>query len=268
MIPGAAFSSNRLGGNILLSVHPVIGLGALFLGLTSCLLASPVVLGLIAAGLVVALILTGLEPMAQSRALRPWLPMVLIILAIHTFTTTASAPLGTPSWGGVLAGGKALLRVGCTVGWLALYSRVSSLDDLVGAFRWWLQPAERLGFPGQDLALVLAVAMGTAPVVLGEGRRIAAVVRLRRSGSTGQQSHRGGRSVGQWARRQLDRVRVVVPLLESLGRRAEALSLSLRSRRPGSEAVSHMSPPAWGLFGLLAWLLVLVGTSIGRKVIG
>jgi energy-coupling factor transporter transmembrane protein EcfT len=264
MIPGAAFAPHRLRARSLPVLHPVIRLGALFLGLATCLVAPSLLLGLMLLFLFYLLAVTGLDPVGQLRALKPWLPMALIIMVIHTFTTTAAAPLGTPSVAGVAAGLKSLLRVGCTVGWLALYTRTSSLDDLVGGVRWWLRPMEKLGFPGENLGLILAIALGTAPVVLGEGRRIETVVRLRRTGpATGTSGHSGSwlsRQLG----RQLDRARVVVPLLESLGRRAEALSLSLRARRPGADSTLQRRPTTAGLAFLGLWLALLVVSATGR----
>lgn len=257
MIPGAAFSSSQLQANILLKVHPVLRLGGLLLGLASCLMAAPLLLLILLVTLAAALRSTGLRLRSQLGALRPWLPMALIILLVHTLTTTAAAPLGTPSAAGLLAGLRALLRVGCTVGFLALYTRTTSLDDLVSGVRWWLRPLEKLGFSGQNLGLVLAVALGTAPMVLGEGRRIETAVRLRRSGPAGGESLSRGWSLKRLMRRQMDRVHIVVPLMESMGRRVEALSLSLRSRRPNDQLLAGR-PPVAGLAVLLVWLILLV----------
>lgn len=264
MIPGAAFAAGALRPEFLASIHPALRLGGLFLGLISCLLVSPPVLLLMTLVLVPALAGTGLGPSAQLKSLRPWLPMILVVLLIHILTTTTAAPLGRPSWGGLRAGLGALLRVGCTVGWLALYSRTSSLDDLVGAVCWWLRPLERMGFSGRNLGLVLAVALGTAPVVLGEGRRIEAVTRLRRAGSPDSADGGSRRDPRRWFRDQLDRARVVVPLVETLGRRAEALSLSLRSRRPGDAGLPGSGPGIPGLAVLALWSAVLIMVVAGK----
>lgn len=263
MIPGAAFAPHRLRARSLPVMHPVTRLGTLFLGLATCLMASQGVLVFTLLILIYLLAVTGLGPRAQLASLRPWLPMGLIILVIHTLTTTAAAPMGVPSWAGAMAGLQSLLRVGCTVGWLALYTRTSSLDDLVGGVRWWLRPLEKLGFPGENLGLVLAIALGTAPVVLGEGRRIETVVRLRRTGPATGSGGRPGPWLTRQFHRQLDRARVVVPLVESLGRRAEALSLSLRARRPGAESSLLPNPGLVDLAGMGLWLAVLVLIAAG-----
>ena len=197
----------------------------------------------------------------QLAALKPWGPVALLVIVVHTFSTTAAAPLGHPSVAGVLAGGKALLRVACSVGCLGLYLRVTPLDDLVVGVGWWLRPARSLGLRTDDLGLMLAVAMGTAPVVLGEGRRIEAVVTMRRSLPDGD----GGRGPG-FFRRTLARARVVVPLLETMARRAEALTLSLRHRRPDPMTVGRV--PVFQMLCLLLWAagLVWVMLSSGAEV--
>ena len=251
-----------------LGIHPALKLGGLLLGLASCLMAPPMLLMVMLLTLVALLRGTGLSLGSQLNGVRPWLPMAAIILLVHTLTTTAAAPLGTPTVAGLLAGLRALLRVSCTVTWLALYTRITSLDDLVSGVRWWLRPLEKLGLSVQNLGLVLAVALGTAPMVLGEGRRIETAVRLRRSGVVGSPGQDGGWSPVRLARRQMDRVYVVVPLMESMGRRVETLSLSLRSRRPDSGLQVAVRPPAAGLALLLAWLVLLVWLGAGMGVSG
>ncbi len=262
MISGATFSTAILRPTAMARIHPVIRLGALALGLASSLLAAPVFLVAIAIALVFMLSRTGLGPGAQLATLKPWWGASILVLLIHTFTSTWAAPLWHPSVPGLLAGVVALVRVACSIGWLGLYLRVSSLDDVVLGTRWWLLPLARLGLPIENLGLVLAVALGTAPGVLGQGRRIETVVRLRRTchtrfGDTG--------SSGFSFRKQLDslvdRSRVIIPLLETLVRRAEALSLSLRMRQPVQETGSTGGvdgPPGAQFMVLVLWLLVLV----------
>ncbi|PID79526.1 hypothetical protein CSB20_09980 [bacterium DOLZORAL124_64_63] len=192
---------------------------------------------------------TGLGPVAQLKGLWPWRWLILIMLLTHTFTTTAAAPLGHPSWGGLAAGAEALLRLAVSVGWLALLNRLKSLDEMVLGARWWLRPLEALGLPTRQSALVLAVALGTVPRVLSEGRRVDAVQRMRRS--------LPGVRVGR-RRRFRDRIAVVTPLLEGLMRRAETLNLSLRTRQPAIGPVRE--GPGWvslmGLVGLTGLLLL------------
>jgi energy-coupling factor transporter transmembrane protein EcfT len=252
VIHGASFAPAGVRPTPLAGLHPAAALGGLVLGIIGSMTLPPgavvVNLVLLAAGLG----WTGLGPGRQLAALRPWLFIALLVLVVHTLTTVEVAPLGRPSWTGLVAGLVALARVGCTVAWLGLYLRVVSLDDLVTGLGWWLRPLARLGVPVSDLGLLLAVALGTAPVVLGEGRRIRAVLRLRR---TVDGEARPGRWT-RWRRELLDRARVVVPLLEALARRGEALTLTLRRRRPEDRPAGPL-PVVAGLL-LAVWTVLLV----------
>ncbi len=254
MLNAASFAVSELRPTPLGKPHPATRLGALILGLASGMVAGPVGLVVLLALVAAALIWTGLGLRRQLAAQRPWLPVAALVLIVHTFTTVVAAPLGQPSWAGVLAGVWALARVAMSVGLLGLYLRIASLDDLIAGTGWWLGPLRRLGVPVADLGLTLAVALGTAPVVLGEGRRIEMVVRLRRAEA---ERTTGGVWLKRWLGRLVDRARLVVPLLENLGRRAEALSLSLRRRRPEGDAGARRLPTGEAAV-LLVWLVMLV----------
>lgn len=238
------------------------------MGLMTCMVVAPAHLAGMALTLMTALAWTGMGPRRQLAALKPWAPVAVLVVVVHTFTTVGAAPLGHPSVAGALAGGKALLRVACSVGCLGLYLRVTPLDDLVVGVSWWLRPARRAGVCTDDLGLMLAVAMGTAPVVLGEGRRIEAVVTMRRSVAG------GGKGVSPWYRlknyfrRAVGRARVVVPLLENMARRAEALSLSLRHRRPDTQVAGGIPLTQMAALGiwtaLLVWFVIPGGLGVVR----
>jgi len=259
MLNGASFAVSELRSTPLGRPHPATRLAGLMLGLATVMAAGPSALAALLVLVVSALAWTGLGLKRQLAAQRPWLPVVALVLVVHTFTTVAAAPLGHPSLVGALTGLQALARVAVSVALLGLYLRIASLDDLIVGTGWWLAPLRRVGVPVEDLGLMLAVALGTAPVVLGEGRRIEMVVRLRRSGTEGPQA---GSLVKRWFGRIVDRARLVVPLLENLGRRADALSLSLRRRRPSAAAGARHLPAA-ELVGLAVWLGLLMWPVLG-----
>ncbi len=262
MINGASFAPAALKATPLSVLHPAVRLGAAILALLTCLGASPLGLAAMALCLMAALTWTGMGPLRQLAALKPWAPVALLVILVHTFTTTLAAPLWHPSLAGFLAGGKALLRVACSVGCLGLYMRISPLDDLVMGVNWWLRPARRLGLRTDDLGLMLAVAMGTAPVVLGEGRRIEAVVTMRRSVPKGHEIRTRPKRMANFFQGIVGRARVVVPLLETLARRAEALTLSLRHRRPDPLTAARVPIPQMAL--LLAWTAGLIMLEVVR----
>ncbi|MCP4572306.1 MAG: hypothetical protein GY838_08120 [bacterium] len=236
-------------------LHPAVRLGAILLAVVTVFLLPPAAAA--AAGLLaMALLATGgLAWSRQLAGLRSWWPLAVLVLLIHTLTTTEAAPLGHPSWTGLAAGAAALVRVGAAMAFLALLVRTTDLNGTAAALGWWLAPLRRLGIRDDDLPVMLTVAVGTTPAVLGEARRIEAAVALRRHAPASSRPH--------WWRRQADRARLVVPLCESLVRRADALSLALRRRRPVAPELGR--PAGWHLVALAVWAAGLVGAALARR---
>lgn len=262
MIPAAAFGSAPARRIALGTVHPAMRLAWLVLAVTMALAAPWPVAAVVLAVSAVMLSLTGLGLRGQVQRLRPWWPMAVLALLVHTLTTTGAAPLGHPSWAGAVAGLRALLRVAATLGALALTARASSVDDVVAGIGWWLSPLARFGLPVEDLGLAVAVACGTVPQVVGEGRRLQAVTRLRRHAHDPRVPERGPRRRAPW-RGWVDGASLVVPLLETLGRRAETLDLALRGRRP--TAVPPGAPRAREWVGLGTGLLAAAALMLLQR---
>lgn len=249
MIPSLATPNKVMRVTLLDRIQGSTLLAVVVLGVVTSMMVPPSGLAFLNLVLLATLAWTGMTAAGFWNSMRPWIPVAAIVLMVHVFTTTASAALGHPSWGGLWAGVLALARIAASLGFLALFARLKSMDDLVHAVRWWLRPLEILGLPTGQLALILAVALGTVPGVMAEGRRVEAVLRMRRA--------QPGQSRGTHWRRLLDRMVVVVPLAESLLRRAEVLSLSLRTRQPDQGPVL-MGPPWWQLLFLILWLVFLI----------
>jgi energy-coupling factor transporter transmembrane protein EcfT len=239
-------------------VHPAVRVAGILLAVVTAFLVPAAAVPFLALAAAAAVAAVGIPLRTQLGLLAGWWPLAVLVLVVHTLTTTSAAPLGQPSWVGLLAGGVALLRVGASAGYLAVLLRTTNLDELVAGVRWWWTPWRRLGARDEDLALALAVALGTAPALLGEARRVEAVRQVRRGG--GADARRG------LLRRARDRAEVVVPLLEALGRRAEALSLSLRRRRPTGLCLAR--PPAGQVALLVAWVAVLAALAVGGPAVG
>lgn len=246
MIPAAAFGPAPARRSPLGGLHPAIRLGLLAPALVVALAAPWPVVAAQAALLAGLLAAGGLGAAAQWRLARPWLPMALLALAVHALTTTSAAPLGHPSWAGVAAGGRALLRLAASLAALGAWLRSGTLEEMVAGIAWWLAPLRHAGLAPADLGLAVAVACGTVPQVLGEGRRLRAVDDLRR--------HAAGAGPTRWRWPWLDRARLVAPLLETLARRAEALEPALRGRRPAGGTGGRPRAAEW---------LLLAGAAAG-----
>ncbi len=220
-------------------VHPAARLAAGIL-LVATVLVAP------ARGLPIVLVVEGIA-LARAgylwrhlgTALRPWLWLIALVLLVHILTTLDAAPLGHPSWTGFLRGVVTLTRLAGMAVAVALVRRLVPLPELASALAWWLRP---LRCDVSHVALVLAVALGTAGRVLDDGRRVRAALRLRRGGARGP----------AWR----DAMAAAVPALESLLRRAETLPLALHGRvvRP----VRATPLPWWQGAGLVVWLAALV----------
>ncbi|MFT5233586.1 MAG: energy-coupling factor transporter transmembrane protein EcfT [Candidatus Krumholzibacteriia bacterium] len=253
MLNAATFADSELKPTALSRSHAATRLAALILGLVTSMIANSAILLALLVVVTLGLTKTGLGLKRQLASARPWWPMIGLMLTMHVFTTVSGAPLGHPSWLGLSAGLHALARVVVSVGLLGFYLRIATLDELIAGTGWWLEPLRRLGVPVADFGLMLAVAMGTAPAVLSEGRRIEMVRRLRRAGPEGQSR---SSKMKQWIENLIDRAQLVVPLLETMARRAEAMNLSLRRRRPASTAGPRNLPAIEWLF-LATWVALL-----------
>ena len=231
------------------TIHPASRAGAGVLAVLTALLAPPPLLIPLAGVMVWLLRRGGLRGAGLAGWLRTWWPVALVVLAIHTFTTTAAAPLGQPSLTGALLGGLALARLAVMLGSMALISRVLPLPELIVALGWWLRPLRPLGVDTRHLGVTLAVALGTAPRTQAEAGRILACLRLR----TADGRPRRGL-------RLRERLRVLPPLIEGLARRGETLPLALAGRLPRTEVPLPRLPWPQGLV-LLAWISLLVLTA-------
>ncbi len=230
-------------------LHPAVRLAAGPLGVATLLAAPAWWLPLLLTGLGLALRRSGLPLRAQFAAARAWWFLALLVLAIHTVTTVSAAPLGHPSWFGALRGLIALGRAAATVAALALLVRAFTLGEAVAGVAWWGLTGWRGGPRATALAVTLAVALGAVPGVMAEGRRVGAALRLRR-GALG-----AGPGPRRWRARLLDAGRLLQPLLETLFRRAETLTLSLRWRLPRPPRL--VRPPLAQLAALLVWAALL-----------
>ncbi len=234
--------------------HPAMVLAGFLIGGATDLLGGWPLATLLAMCALVGLVMSGWKPMHLKGLLKPWWMLAVLVLVVHTLTTTSAAPLGHPTWLGFGAGTAALVRlVGILLG-LAWLQATLDVDDFVTGVSLWLKPVDRGWMPAQEVGLILAVALGTAPRVLCEGRRLQAVIRLRR----GRQSLPWWRT---WWIRSMDQVTVVVPLLEGLARQAETVSLTLRLRNPG-DMCGGEGIPSWQLALLLGWALLMMGLSL------
>ncbi len=91
---------------------------------------------------------------------------------------------------------------------------------------------------------------------------VQAVVEMRQTPPKEFENAAGGNPVTRFWRRSVDRARIIVPLLETLSRRAEGLTLSLRHRRPDP---GICGPVPWvQMSALVIWTAGLVWWAVAR----
>ena len=271
MMPAPAFAARPARPTAITRLRPATRLAVLGLGLLTSIALPASFLVLWLSLLALLLLRSGVTVADLVGAATPWWPLAVVIVVIHTLTTTEVAPLGHPSWIGAVAGLVALARVAATILCLWLFMRSGDLTDLTAGLSWWLQPLRPLIGDPVRVGVVLAVALGAAPRALADARRIDAVVRLRRSVATTGFTDRnetpdGGGLQQQWARwwrRGRDRAQLVVPLVEGIFRRADGMSLALAGRLPrpdlmqaGPTAAEAVVLGIWSVAGGLLWFLL------------
>jgi energy-coupling factor transporter transmembrane protein EcfT len=245
MMPGASSLWRPRDPLPLRRVHPAARLGAGVLAVVTALLAPAPALLLLVPLVAWLAFRAGMRAAGLGRWARPWWPVALLVIAVHTVTATDTAPLGHPSLVGLARGGVALARLGAMLLAMAVLMRLTPLPDLIAGLRWWLRPLRPLGVDTRHLGVTMAVALGTAPRIQAEAGRITACLRLR----TADGRARRGLSMRR-------RLLVLPPLMEGILRRGETLPLALAGR-VGAEPTAAPLPWPQGLM-LVAWITLLV----------
>jgi energy-coupling factor transport system permease protein len=171
-------------------------------------------------------------------------------LLLNVYLTDGARLAGWP-----LVAGRAATREGLRHGALLALRLLGAMTSLQGlraawpgeraadALARWLLPLERLRVPVRELRTVMGLALRFAPLMEGEGRRIARVQDLR--------AGRPPRGAHEWWRR---RRAAAVPTLVGSLERAERVALALEARgyrqRPLDLDEGRRHPTAWGLAGV------------------
>jgi len=247
VIPAASHAWRATAPTRLTRGHPAVRLLATLLMIVTVVVVPAGWLPLPALLVVLGLQLAGFCWRRLPALVAPWASVALLVLLVHTLTTTAAAPLWHPSLLGLQRGLVVLARLATMLAAVASAGRALPVRDLTVAARWCLRPLRLVGVDTRHLGLTLAVALGTAPRTQAEAVRLQACLRLRRPVA---------RRRTPW-RVFGERLQVVPPLMDGLARRAETLPLMLAHRVP-ADAEPVTRPPWWQLAPLVAWCAALI----------
>lgn len=208
----------------------------IFFALILALTLSPRPLG-ITAGLISVLIGLGIAKIPYRYSIRGLLsPLPLILFLIILQIVLSPAPPGAHIYfrvwiidinsADLAASYKLLIRFLALVLVISLFSYTLSTSEIISGLNRILSPFTRLGFPVQDLAMVVQVTLGFLPLLAQVTERIAKA-----------QVSRGA----DWSTRRgnlLARIRQMLPLLVPLFltslQRAESMALAMDARSYGS----------------------------------
>lgn len=201
---------------------------AVGLGMLSFLVDGPVAALVLAAFAVLAVVLSRVPLGELARAARPFVVLLAFSFVVNCLVVRGGATL--VEWGpftvgtrGVETGALVAFRAAAALTFGVLLVLTTSPLALAGGLERLLAPLSRVRVPVQDVAMVLAIALRTVPLLADEAARIAAAQRARGAGGNGSLR----------ARVQLY-ASAAVPLLAGSLRHAERLALAMEARCYGA----------------------------------
>ncbi len=181
-------------------------------------------IGALSAWLGLGVVLSGVPIRSVLANLRPLIWLMLLAVAVPSLGGRPG-----PAWQlgplhlsgpGTTLGLLAACRLVLLVTFASLLTLTTSPTDLMDGLRRLLSPAERVGLPVDEAALMMSIALRFIPILMEQAEKI-----------RDAQSARGAewQSGGAWQRAR-GLVPLLVPLLVGAARRAEDLALAMEAR--------------------------------------
>ena len=224
-------------------LDPRTKLGAVF-ALTLAAFASPNALALLLLGafLLVATALARVPSRLLLRQLKTFAWLFLFTFGLHALLTPGRAVLPLPFSDHVLTaeglhlGAFFTARLAAAIIAATLLTLTTAPTEITSGLERLFNPLRRFGFPADDMALMISIALRFIPVLLDEAER------LRKA-----QLARGADFSGSFLRRIKNLVPLLVPLLVAACGRADRLALAMESRCYASGAErTHYRPLRFG----------------------
>lgn len=248
-------------GQYVPGVSPVHGLEArVKIGVTAAftvaLFAMETWMGLVGATIAVVAVVaaSSVPPRLVLRGIRPiaWLMAFTVLANALTWGGTGVrwhvGPLGV-SEEGLLRGVFFASRIVILVAGTSLVTLTTSPVDLTDALSRLMRPLSVLGFPADDAAMMLTIALRFIPTTAEEAERIVIA-----------QTARGARfDLGGPVRRARAWVPVLVPLFVRLFRRADDLAVAMESRCYTGVGRTHLRVSS---LRPVDWTVLVVGVAL------
>ena len=199
------------------------------------------------------------------RSLRAMLPFLLLLSALQMLIIPSREPLAVVLWQqgpliltdrSLLAGILLILRFAVMVLGLGLFSLCTTTSHLTHGIEHLLLPAQRLGIPTHEFAMVVNIAIRYLPMVAADAERL-----LKAQASRGADLGTGRGSFMTRVRRLIP---LLVPLFLSSLRSAEDLTEAMEARGyVGGRDRSHLiqlslGPVDWLALGVISAVAAMV----------
>jgi len=198
-----------------------------FLLLMSSVMLVRAIWGYLGLLLILALIvlLSRLPPSYPLRNLRSFIWLFVITIILHLFFSQGRPislfPLDRlgATYEGLVKGIFFCLRLGILILLAALLTLTTSPVELTDGIESLLRPLKKLGFPSQELAMMLMISLRFVPLLIEEAETLKKA-----------QLARGANFEGNIPQRVRSLIPLIVPLFLSTFRRADELALAMEAR--------------------------------------
>lgn len=212
--------------------------------------------------------LTVLVPLSHLRAghiriaFRPMLFFLGLLFFLHLLFTEGTPIPPFPPWRvtityqGLSAGAFVIWQFSLLILSASILTMSTSPGELIGGMERVLRPFKRLGVPSHDLAMMISMALRFVPTILEELARI----------RDAQASRGACLKTGPVLQRMKATASLLIPLIRSIVRRADALAVAMESRGYSRGPRTYMRELRMSGKDYLA--LLLLAAAMGLELVG
>jgi len=203
-----------------------------------------------------------LHPGHIRTAFRPMLFFLGLLFFVHLLFTTGTPLPPFPPWRvtityeGLYTGVFVIWQFSLLILSASILTMSTSPGELISGIERLLRPLKRLGVPSHDLAMMISMALRFVPTILDE------LERIREAQTARGACFKTGPVLG----RMKATASLLIPLIQSIMRRADALAIAMESRGYNRGPRTYMHELHMGRKDYLA-LLIFAGT-MGLEVGG
>jgi len=192
-------------------------------------------------------------------AFRPMLFFLGLLFFVHLLFTTGTPIPPFPPWPvtitheGLTTGAFVIWQFSLLILSASILTMSTSPGELICGIERFLRPLNRMGVPSHDLAMMISMAMRFVPTILDELNRIREA-----------QTARGACfKNGPILRRMKATASLLIPLIQSIMRRADALAMAMESRGYSRGPRTYLRELRMGRKDYLALLIFAGAMGLG-----